>query len=121
MAVVAPRLDQFMVSVKAAELIARAGAAPSAVAVAGYHEPSIVFLVGTKIKLAGTGAEAADFLTKTPRSVALIEDAALPEFQNYLTRENFSADAIGSVKGLNYSKKATHITLTLSRLRKIGP
>jgi 4-amino-4-deoxy-L-arabinose transferase-like glycosyltransferase len=121
MAAVAPRLDQFMVSVKAAELISRAGAAPAAVAVAGYHEPSIVFLVGTKIKLAGTGAEAAEFLTKTPRSVALIEDGSLAEFQQYLATQRFSADAIGTVKGLNYSKKATHISLTLYRLRKTGP
>jgi 4-amino-4-deoxy-L-arabinose transferase-like glycosyltransferase len=121
MAAVAPRLDQFMVSVKAAELISRAGAAPAAVTVAGYHEPSIVFLVGTKIKLAASGAEAADFLTKTPRSVALVEDTALPEFQQFLASKNFAADAIGTIKGLNYSKKATHVSLTLYRLRKTGP
>lgn len=121
MAAVAPRLDQFMVSVKAADLVARAGASPAAVAVAGYHEPSLVFMIGTKIRLVNTGAEAADFLTKTPHSVALIEDEKLPEFQQFLQKENFSADAIGNVKGLNYSKKANHVSLTLYRLRKIGP
>ncbi len=120
MAAVAPQLDQLMVSSNAASLIARAGASPSAVAVAGYHEPSLVFLVGTKISLVDKGSDAADFLTKTPNSVALIEESKNAEFQQYLTQENFSAEAIGSVKGLNYSK-GDPVSLTLYRLRKTGP
>ena len=43
------------------------------------------------------------------------------DVQQFLQQENFSADAIGNVKGLNYSKKASHVSLTLYRLRKIGP
>jgi 4-amino-4-deoxy-L-arabinose transferase-like glycosyltransferase len=121
MAAIAPRLDQFMVSMKAADLVARAGAIPAAVTVVGYHEPSLVFLIGTKMRLAGNGGEAADFLTKTPHSVALVEEAYTVEFQQYLTQKNFSADAIGNVKGLNYSKKGNPVSLTLYRLRKIGP
>lgn len=121
MAAVAPRLDQLMVSVKAADLVSRAGAIPSAVAATGYHEPSLVFLIGTKMKLVTTGSDAADFLTKTPNSVALVEDAQLPEFQQYLTQKNFSADAIGTVRGLNYSKGGNAVSLTLYRLRKTGP
>jgi 4-amino-4-deoxy-L-arabinose transferase-like glycosyltransferase len=121
MAVVAPGLQQLLVSVRSAELIARAGAAPNAVVVAGYHEPSLVFLVGTRIKLAPTGADAADFLTKTPESVALIEDAYVADFQQYLTRNNFTSDAIDSVSGINYSKGGRQVTLTLFKLRKTGP
>jgi 4-amino-4-deoxy-L-arabinose transferase-like glycosyltransferase len=121
MAAVAPRLEQFMVSVKAADLVSRAGAIPSAVAATGYHEPSLVFLIGTKMKLVTTGADAADFLTKTPNSVALVEDNQLAGFQQYLTQKNFSADAIGTVRGLNYSKRGNSISLTLYRLRKTGP
>ena len=89
--------------------------------VAGYHEPSLVFLIGTKIKLAGSGADAADFLTKTPNSVALIEDVYAADFQQFLTRNNFSADAIDSVSGINYSKGGRQVTLTLYKLRKTGP
>ena len=121
MAVVAPGLQQFLVSVRSAELIARAGAAPNAVVVAGYHEPSLVFLVGTRIKLAPTGADAADFLTKTPESVALIEDAYVADFHQYLTKNNFTSDAIDSVSGINYSKGGRQVTLTLFKLRKTGP
>jgi 4-amino-4-deoxy-L-arabinose transferase-like glycosyltransferase len=120
MAAVAPRLDQLMVSTKAAELIARSGALPSAVAVAGYAEPSLVFLVGTKIKFVAKGSEAAEFITKTPKSVALVSEQRTAEFQQYLTEENFSAEAIGNVKGLNYSK-GDQVSLTLYRLRKTGP
>jgi 4-amino-4-deoxy-L-arabinose transferase-like glycosyltransferase len=120
MAMVAPQLDQLMVSSKAAGLIARAGASASAVAVAGYHEPSLVFLVGTQISLVDKGSQAADFLTKTPNSVALIEDGKNAEFQQYLTQENFGAEVIGNVKGLNYSK-GDPVSLTLYRLRKTGP
>ena len=121
MAAVAPRLEQFMVSVKAADLVSRAGASPSAVVATGYHEPSLVFLIGTKMKLATKGSDAADFLTKTPNAVALVEDAQLPEFQQYLTQKNFSVDAIGTARGLNYSKRGNAISLTLYRLRKTGP
>ncbi|MFN8948291.1 MAG: ArnT family glycosyltransferase [Alphaproteobacteria bacterium] len=121
MAVVAPGLQQLLVSVRSAELVAKTGAAPNAVVVAGYHEPSLVFLIGTKIKLAGSGADAADFLTKTPNSVALIEDVYAADFQQFLTRNNFSADAIDSVSGINYSKGGRQVTLTLYKLRKTGP
>lgn len=121
MAVVAPGLQQFLVSVRSAELVARTGAAPNAVVVVGYHEPSLVFLIGTKIKLAGSGAEAADFLTKTPNSVALVEDVFVADFQQFLTSNNFSADAIDSVSGINYSKGGRQVTLNLYKLRKTGP
>jgi len=121
MAAVAPQLEQLMVSVRSAELISRSGAAPSAVVAAGYHEPSLVFLVGTKMKLVPKGSDAADFLTKTPNSVALVEDGMLPDFQQYLVKNNFSADAIGNVKGINYSKRGNVVSLTLYKLRKTGP
>jgi hypothetical protein len=72
-AAVMPRLEQVTVSQRAAELIARSGALPQAVAIVGFHEPSIVFQVGTKITLSQSAVDAADFLTKTPNSVAMVE------------------------------------------------
>jgi hypothetical protein len=76
--------------------------------------------VGTKIKFVAKGSEAAEFITKTPKSVALVSEQRTAEFQQYLTEENFSAEAIGNVKGLNYSK-GDQVSLTLYRLRKTGP
>ena len=119
-AAVMPRLEQVMVSRQAANLIGRSGALPEAVTAVGFHEPSIVFQVGTKMKLSQSGAEAADFLTKTPNSVALVEQRMDSEFHQHLTQQNFTAEAIGNVKGLNYSR-GDPVSLTLYRLKKTGP
>lgn len=121
MGAVAPNLQQLTVSVRAAELVGRAGALPSAVVATGYHEPSLVFLVGTRMKLAGSGAQAAEFITKTPNAVALVEDEELASFQQYMQENNFRADAIGNVKGINYSKRGRQVSLTLFKLRKSNP
>ena len=86
-----------------------AGAEPAAladceqpVAAAGYHEPSLVYLVGTTTRLVD-GAGAADFLHLGGCRFALVE--ARPE-RNFLRR----ADAIGlryasgpRIDGYNFS------------------
>jgi 4-amino-4-deoxy-L-arabinose transferase-like glycosyltransferase len=117
---VMPALEQLMISRQAANLIARSGALPAATTVVGFHEPSIVFQVGTKITLAQSAADAADFLTKTPNSVALVEQRFDSEFHQRLTQQNFVAEPLGNVKGLNYSR-GDPVSLTLYRLRKTGP
>jgi 4-amino-4-deoxy-L-arabinose transferase-like glycosyltransferase len=119
-AAILPRLEQVTVSQRAAGLIERSGSLPKAVTIAGFHEPSIVFQVGTEMKLSHSAAEAADFLTKTPKSVALIEERLDKEFHQALTQQNFAAEQLGNVKGINYSN-GRHVTLTLYRLRKTGP
>ena len=120
LAAVLPRLDQVMISRNAAALIARSGALPQAVAAVGFHEPSLVFQVGTKMTLSGSAADAADFLTKTPNSVALVEQHMDAEFHQRLTQQNFVAEQLGNVKGLNYSN-GDMVSLTLYRLKKTGP
>ena len=117
---VMPRLEQVMVSRNAANLIARSNALPQAVAAVGFHEPSLVFQVGTKMTLAQSAADAADFLTKTPNSVALVEQRRDVEFHQRLAQQNFVAEPLGNVKGLNYSN-GDQVSLTLYRLRKTGP
>lgn len=119
-AAVLPRLDKVTVSQRASELIARSGALPQATTIVGFHEPSIVFQVGTKIRLSQSAVEAADFLTKTPNSVAMVESRMDAEFHQRLTQQNFVAEPIGNVKGLNYSN-GRQVSLTLYRLRKTGP
>jgi hypothetical protein len=120
LAAVLPRLEQLLISRNAANLIARSGALPKAVAVVGFHEPSLVFQVGTEIALSPSAADAADFLTKTPNSVALVEQHLEAEFHQRLTQQNFTAEPLGNVKGLNYSN-GDQVSLTLYRLRKTGP
>lgn len=120
LAAVLPRLEQLMLSQRAADLVARSGAKPENTTVAGFNEPSIVFQVGTKVALSRTGAEAADFITKHADARALIEERMDAEFQQTLRKLNVTAEALGNVKGLNYSK-GDHLSLTLYRLRKTGP
>jgi 4-amino-4-deoxy-L-arabinose transferase-like glycosyltransferase len=120
LAAVLPRLDQLMLSQRAADLIARSGAQPQNTTVAGFNEPSMVFQVGTKVTLSPTGAEAADFITKHADARALVEERLDPEFQTTLRKLNVAAEALGNVKGLNYSR-GDHLSLTLYRLRKTGP
>lgn len=119
-AAVLPRLDQVMVSRNTAALIARSGAVPKAVAIVGFHEPSIVFQVGTEIKLAQSAVEAADHLTKEPNAVAVVESRMDAEFHQRLAQQNYVAEPFGNVKGLNYSN-GRQVSLTLYRLRKTGP
>ena len=120
LAAVLPRLEQLMLSQRAADLVARSGAKPENTTVAGFNEPSIVFQVGTKVALSPTGAIAADFITKHADARALVEERMDAEFQQTLRKLNVTAEALGNVKGLNYSK-GDHLSLTLYRLRKTGP
>jgi 4-amino-4-deoxy-L-arabinose transferase-like glycosyltransferase len=120
LAAVLPRLDQLTLSERAASLVARSGYQPENTTIAGFNEPSIVFQVGTEIQLSPTGAAAADFMTKHPNARALVEQRMEPEFQETLRKLNVTAEALGNVKGLNYSK-GDHLSLTLYRLRKTGP
>jgi 4-amino-4-deoxy-L-arabinose transferase-like glycosyltransferase len=120
---VVPRLDSLMLSPKAAELAARVGATANQgerLTIAGYTEPSFVFLAGTKTKLSADGAAAADFMIATANSYALIEQTVEDDkFRQRLKEKGYSAEAIDEVSGINYSKNQ-EITLKLYRLRKIN-
>jgi hypothetical protein len=117
---VLPTLDHLMVSKRAAQLVASTGASGGAVAAAGFHEPSLVFQIGTKMKLAKNGAEAADFLATTPNAVALVEKHEEASFHQRLNQQLLQVEQLGQpIVGLNYSK-GDEVTLTLYRLHK-GP
>jgi len=120
---VLPLLDQLMVSKRAAQLVTSTGTSGrqgEAVASAGFHEPSLVFQIGTKMKLAKNGAEAADFLATTPNAVVLIEKREEASFHQRLSQQLLQVEQLGQpITGLNYSK-GDEVTLTLYRLHK-GP
>lgn len=78
---------------------------------AGYHEPSLVFLAGTKTLLTD-GATAAEELAKDSCAVALIADDQLEAFDGSLTEGVSSIEELGRVTGVNYSK-GTQRVLTL--------
>jgi 4-amino-4-deoxy-L-arabinose transferase-like glycosyltransferase len=101
-AVVAPNLDRLWLSRSAAELV-RANTAPdAAVAVSGYDEPSLVFLLGTATKIF-PGGEAARFLTAAPGAMVLVEDREEGPFHQALAQLGKTPHVVGRVAGLDYS------------------
>lgn len=78
----------------------RDGAPPAALA--GYYEPSAVFLLGTATQL-GSGTEAADALVDRA-GAAVVEARALADFDAQLARRGASAKAVAVIDGFNYSK-----------------
>lgn len=100
--VVLPQLASMFPSLALARIVREAGCAEPHAAAAGYHEPSLVFLLGTRTELVD-GADAAEFLRQGACRFALVE--ARHE-RSFLRR----AQAIGlrypppvRVEGFNYS------------------
>jgi 4-amino-4-deoxy-L-arabinose transferase-like glycosyltransferase len=99
-----PRFESIWLSREAARLVAKTSpcAAP-VVAAAGYDEPSLVFLLGTKTRL-GSPEEAARLLRSSSASncvLALIDSKADPSFRNALGRQ--APRMLGRISGLDYS------------------
>lgn len=104
---VSPRLEQ---ALETTRLHPRAGFLPGPVAIAGYHEPSFVFLTGTRTELTdGAGAARAIRMGRPAIVEAREEDA----FRAALA--GLDALAVGeSVEGRNYSN-GDEVSLRLYR------
>ncbi|MDZ7629655.1 MAG: glycosyltransferase family 39 protein [Parvularculaceae bacterium] len=86
------------------------GAAPAALA--GFYEPSAVFLLGTGTRL-GDGAQAADTLLDDG-GAAIVEARERTAFDARLTLRGGRAELIAEIKGFNYSK-GDHVILSIFR------
>jgi hypothetical protein len=109
---VLPRVQGIWLSRQAVEMVTAhrpGGGAP--VVAAGYAEPSLVFLLGTRTLLTG-GAGAAQFLAQHPNAIALVaadQDAA---FQAQAAASGFAVQALDRRGGYNYSRgRATTLVL----------
>lgn len=110
---VLPRLDPIWLTRSVAAAVAAHRPCPaSPVAAAGYHEPSLVFTLGTGTALVEP-AEAADRLDRNPHcGLALVDEEARPAFQARLAELGRTAHALASIDGFNYSNgDAEHLTL----------
>jgi 4-amino-4-deoxy-L-arabinose transferase-like glycosyltransferase len=96
---VLPRLDRMWLSHRVALQLPPG----TPVAAAGFHEPSLVFLMGTDTLLTD-GPGAARFLAATPRGAAVVEAAAQPAFDAELKATGHAARLIGEADGLNYAR-----------------
>lgn len=118
---VLPHLDRLALSprlsaaVDAAGLHAlRDGASPTILA--GYHEPSAIFLLGTATILTDGGG-AADRLT--PASAAIVERRQEQAFLDRLAERGASALRLAEIEGVNYSN-GDDVVMSLWRLAPAG-
>ena len=107
----ASRLDQLWISPRAAAAVAelsRPGDPPPALA--GYTEPSLVFLLGTRTRLTdGRGAAGAG---AAQGGLALVEEHERTAFQARLAELETDATDVGSISGFNYSRgRRVHIRI----------
>ena len=115
-----PALRGLWPSLEAARLVGEAGLdprngmTPGPVAVAGYAEPSLVFLLGTDLEL-GDGADAARALEAG--RPALVERREEDAFRAQLARDHTSATVAGALRGFDYSDGRV-VDLTLWRPAK---
>jgi len=111
-AFVAPRLDRLWLSRAAAGLVGQHRPQPDVPAiVAGYSEPSLVFMLGTKTRF-GLGDAAAAHVATAPGALALVEAREDEAFRQGLAERGWAPRAIGTVSGLDYSNGRA-MTLTL--------
>jgi hypothetical protein len=88
-----------------AELVARSRpCSGSTVAAAGYHEPSLVFLLGTPTRLVAPRQAAEHLLADPACSLALIPQEEEAAFLQVLAESGATPANLGHVGGINYSK-----------------
>jgi hypothetical protein len=106
-AAVVPRLEPLWLSsrleaaLEKARLLPRQGMAEAPVAVAGYAEPSLVFLLGTSTELDGPVEAARAVVEGRP---AIVEDRENRAFRRALADLGGRAREVAEVDGVNYSK-----------------
>ena len=110
-ALILPRIDALWLSRSAAALVDEQNRILRPVVVAGYAEPSLVFLLGTATKLT-SGPKAAEILGKLPETLVLVSDREDAAFRAVLQTDGVSVDALGQVSGFDYSNSRA-VTLTL--------
>jgi hypothetical protein len=103
---VAPALRPLWLSDRVARALAvarfdpRDGVTPGPVTIAGYEEPSLVFLLGSETEL-GDVDDAADAVAEG--RPAIVEARLDGAFRAALAEQNLAAVVIGEVAGLDYS------------------
>jgi 4-amino-4-deoxy-L-arabinose transferase-like glycosyltransferase len=82
--------------------------------VAGFAEPSLMFLAGTDLTLLPAGPVTADLLAVHEGDAALVLEADIAAFLAEAARRGVSVHAAATIKGFNYSRGArTSLTLFL--------
>ena len=94
-------LRSLKLSPRLAETVKAAGCAEPAVLTLGYREPSLVFLTGTKLAMAASGADAAAFLNQPGCRVAFVESRFANDFNAALASQSVKPRLVTTINGFN--------------------
>ena len=100
-------------------IAAHQGAPRPAIAASGYHEPSLVFALGTATRLT-TPEDAAKHLAAERQALALIERSTEDKFRAAARGLGVSVRALGAVQAFNLAK-GRNVILTLYRADQATP
>ena len=106
-------LDRLHMSRQLDRAIASLEVPPQITAIAGYHEPSAVFTIGTDLLLLD-GSEAALLLAEAGDALVIVEAAMLSDFNKVANRLGLRPMALRRLEGVNMSR-GRDITLHLFR------
>ena len=98
--VAVPLMRPIFPSRQLAEMVSASGCRNPVVAAAGYHEPSLVFLVGTRTRLVD-GATAAEILRQGDCRLAIIESRQERAFAQRAERNGLRYSLRGRLEGFN--------------------
>ena len=99
-----PSLGRVHVSSAVAAAITAQKNAPAVIAASGFHEPSLVFLLGRDILLVDGGVEAALFLAEAPAGLVLVEARQNQQFLDMARTLDLTLLPPQQVSGFNVSK-----------------
>jgi 4-amino-4-deoxy-L-arabinose transferase-like glycosyltransferase len=94
-------LRSLKLSPRLAETVKAVGCADPAVITLGYREPSLVFLTGTKLAMAASGASAAAFLNQPGCRIAFVESRFADDFKAALSTQEPKPRLVTTINGFN--------------------
>ena len=94
-------LRSLKLSPRLAETVASVGCADPQVITLGYREPSLVFLTGTNLAMAGDGAGAAAFLGQPGCRIAFVEQRFAAQFQAAIAAAPTPPRLLTTLRGFN--------------------
>ena len=94
-------LRSLKLSPRLAEAARSVGCTDPAVITLGYREPSLVFLTGTKLAMAASGADAVTFLNQPGCRVAFVESRFADDFKAALSSQPTKPRLVTTINGFN--------------------
>lgn len=95
-----PRLQRLWVADRAAHAVRSVAAPGTQTLVVGYHEPSLVFLLGTRTRFADAG-EAAAALQAGPATTAIVASSRAPAFARAAHARGVDVRRFSTIEGID--------------------